>query len=239
VTPAVLDLHGIAKSYGGLRPLRIERLSVTHADRVALLGFDQPMAEVLVNLVTGAALPDRGTVTVFGRRTADIADSEEWLAVLDRFGIVSPRVVLLEGMTAIQNLALPFTLDIEPPAGESLARAEALAREVGLPEASWQHPVGKLDEVSRAYVRLARALALDPALLLLEHASASIDGVREITEFAGRLAAVSAGRRVAVVAMTADRRFAEAFSGRTLRLDPATGTLTESASRTWFRRRFA
>jgi ABC-type polar amino acid transport system ATPase subunit len=238
VTPAVLDLHGISKDYGGLRPLRIEHLSVARGEQVALLGFDQPMAEVFVNLVTGAALPDTGTVAILGRRTADITDGADWLEVLDRFGIVSPRVVLLEGMTAIQNLALPFTLNIEPPSGESLARAEGLAREIGLPEASWQLAVGKLDELSRAYVRLARALALDPALLLLEHPSASIHPSR-IAEFGAQLSTVSTRRAVAAVAMTADRRFADAFSGRTLRLDPASGSLSESASRSWFRRRFA
>ena len=77
---------------------------------------------MLVNLVTGASVADRGVVRVLGRNNADIADGDDWLASLDRFGIVSPRAVLLEGATLEQNLAMPFTLQIDPVEPET-ARA--------------------------------------------------------------------------------------------------------------------
>src|SRR5206468_8505523 len=121
-----------------------------------------------VNLVTGATLPDAGTVSLFGRPTTAISDSADWLAVVDRFGIVSPRAVLLDALTVIQNLAMPFTLEIDPPADDIRDRAVALAAEVGLAEAAWSRPVGDLDAAARARIQLARALALDPAVLLLE-----------------------------------------------------------------------
>ena len=175
MTTPVLELKDVSKSYGGLRPLRIQRLTVSPAECVVILGMDQPMAEVFVNLVTGASLADGGTVAVFGQPTSAIADSTEWLAVVDRFGIVSDRAVMLEGLTVLQNLAVPFTLDIEPPSDESRTRAAALAREVGLAEGEWDKPVGALNGAARADVRLARALALDPAVLLLEHPTAAVD----------------------------------------------------------------
>jgi len=170
---AVLEFTGTSKAYGGLRPLRIAELRVAADDRVALLGFDQPSAEVFVNLATGATLPDAGEVRVFGRPTAAIDDSADWLATVDRFGIVSERAVLLDALTVIQNLAMPFTLEIEPPPADVLARAEGLAREVGLAEESWERPVAQLDAAGWLRVRFGRAIALDPAILLLEHASAS------------------------------------------------------------------
>ena len=46
------------------------------------------------------------------RPTSAITDGDEWLASLDRFGIVSPRAVLIESATIQQNLAMPFTLQI-------------------------------------------------------------------------------------------------------------------------------
>src|SRR5581483_4999910 len=150
----VLHIAGVSKTYGGLRPLRIDELRVSAGDRVALLGLDQAMAEVLVNLITGAAVPDQGALTVFGRPTTAIAGAEEWLAVVDRFGIVSERAVLLEGLTAIQNLSLPFTVEIEPPSAEVRARASALAREAGLSEAEWDAPVGALAALSRTRLRI-------------------------------------------------------------------------------------
>ena len=112
-------------------------------DATAIVGVDQPMAETFVNLATGATLPDRGEVKVFGRPTSSINDSAEWLAIVDRFGIVSERAVLLDALSVIQNLAMPFTLEIEPPPDDVRIRAEQLAREVGLPEASGVRPCGR------------------------------------------------------------------------------------------------
>ena len=51
---------------------------------------------------------------MFGRATTEIADSADWLATVDRFGIVSERVVLLEQFTPLQNIAMSLTLDVEP-----------------------------------------------------------------------------------------------------------------------------
>ena len=140
MSAAVLEFAGTSKVYGGLRPLRIAELRVHAGDSVALLGFDQPTAEVFVNLATGATLPDAGEVSIFGLPTRAIEDSADWLATVDRFGIVSERAVLLDALTVIQNLAMPFTLEIEPPPDAVRLRAEALARDVGLPEASWARP---------------------------------------------------------------------------------------------------
>ena len=105
----------VSKTYGGLRPLANPRaVGRCRAASSALAGFDQTTAEVFVNLVTGATLPEEGTVRVFGRATAEIADSADWLATVDRFGIVSERVVLLEQFTPLQNIAMSLTLDVEP-----------------------------------------------------------------------------------------------------------------------------
>jgi polar amino acid transport system ATP-binding protein len=232
---SVVSLTAISKDYRGLRPLRIQELIVRAGERVALLGFDQPSAEVFVNLLTGAAVPDTGSVLLFGRPTENIADAAEWLAIVDRFGIVSERAVLLEQLTIIQNLALPFTLDIEPPAADVRDKAAMLASEVGLAAEGLGQRVSELDAGGRARVRLGRALALNPAVLLLEHVNAGVPPAasdrlaRDIGELAGT-------RGTAVIAITADERFAEDVAGRVLRLEPATGRLVERR-RGWFRRR--
>ena len=230
----MLVLDGVSRQYGGLRPLRIQQLTVGAGEQVALLGFDQPSAEVFVNLVTGAMLPDVGQVTLFGQPTSAIADSRAWLAIVDRFGIMSERAVLLDQLTVIQNLAMPFTLEIEPPPADVQERAARLASEVGLLEPTCDRPVADLDAAGRARVRLGRALALDPAVLLLEHVSAGLE-----TQVAGRLAATiraaAAARNAATVAITADDRFAAAIAPRVLVHDPATGRLSP-ARRGWFTR---
>jgi predicted ABC-type transport system involved in lysophospholipase L1 biosynthesis ATPase subunit len=233
VTAAVLEFAGVSKDYRGLRPLRIAELLVGAGDRVALLGFDQVSAEVFVNLATGATLPDAGEVRIFGRATHAIDDSADWLATVDRFGIVSERAVLLDGLTVIQNLAMPFTLEIEPPPEDVRVRAEALAREVGLPEAVWSAPVAGLGAAGWLRVRFGRAIALDPAILLLEHASARL-GREEVAALGHEMRAVAAARGIALLAVTADEVFAQAVSARVLTLEPATGRLKEPRRR-WFR----
>jgi ABC-type transporter Mla maintaining outer membrane lipid asymmetry ATPase subunit MlaF len=235
VTQPVLELTDVSKAYGGLRPLRIQQLKVAAGERVSILGFDQPMAEVFVNLVTGATLPDRGTVAAFGRPTSAIVDSAEWLTSVDRFGIVSDRAVLLEGMTVLQNLALPYTLDIEPPADDTRMQAERLAQEVGLPVALWSARIADLDGAARVAVRIARALALDPPILLLEHPTAMVDRAG-VAALGSTIHDVSERRSAAVVALTVDQVFADSLSGRTFQLEPATGRLTERGRNRWFRR---
>lgn len=223
---AVLDLSSVSKQYGGLRPLRIENLTVMAAQQIALLGLDQPTAEVFVNLVTGASLPDTGVVRVFGRQTADIADSADWLSTLDQFGIVSDRAALLGGLSVVQNLAIPFSLEIEPPAADVREHATRLANEVGLPEKTWERPVAELDGASRVRVRLGRALALNPPILLLEHPTVTVS--RQDVAMLGRdVRAVAERRGAAVISVTMDRDFATAVSTKVLTLEPATGRIRE------------
>ena len=229
----VLELFEVSKDYRGLRPLRIDRLVVGEAESIAILGLDLVGAEVFVNLVMGTALPEGGEVKLFGRPTTAIGDSSEWLAAVDRFGIVSQRAVLLDGLSVIQNLAMPFTLNIEPPPADIRDRAAVLARDVGLPESASSQPVAELGAESRARVRLARALALDPAILLLEHPTAEF-APTDVEPFARDVRAVAARRRIAAIAITADDVFARAVADRVLRLDAASGKLIER--RGWFRR---
>ena len=216
----LLELTGVSKDYRGLRPLRIASLTLEAGEHLAIVGLDQVAAEVFVNLVTGATLPDQGEVRLFGRSTAAITDSADWLAVVDRFGIVSRRAVLLDSLSVVQNLAMPFTLEIEPPAEDIRQRAQALAKRAGLPFESLDRPVSELDASGLARVRLGRALALDPAVVILEHATAEVSP-EGVAHFGAQCRALHA----ATIALTADTEFADVSSDRCLTLDPATGRL--------------
>ena len=201
-------------------------------ERVALVGFDQVTAEILVNLVTGASLPDRGTIRLFGRATADIVDSADWLTVVDRVGIVSRRAVLLDALTVVQNLAMPYTLEVEPPSEDIRERAIGLAREVGLAEPALDRPIAELKPADVFRARLARAIALDPGVLLFEHPTAEVPP-GDTVEVGERCRDVAEKRRIAMIVLTADRGFASAAASRVLRWDPATGQLAPEG---WFSR---
>jgi ABC-type polar amino acid transport system ATPase subunit len=222
----VLELSSVSKQYGALRPLRLDGLKIAVGEHVALMGLDQPAAEVFINLVTGASLPDTGTVRVVGRSTAEIADSSDWLSTLDRFGIVSDRAVLLDPLSSVQNLAMPFSLEIEPPPPEIREQAIGLAREVGLAEHAWDRSVAELSPVDRVRLRVARALALNPPIVVFEHASATVSRA-DVTPLGRDIRAALARRGAAGIALTMDREFAAAVATRILTLEPATGRCTE------------
>ncbi len=238
---AVLDISGVQKGYQTLRPLRLAALTIAPGERVAITGLDAGAAEVLVNLVTGASLPDQGVIRVLGRQTAEIAGADEWLASLDRFGIVSDRGVLLEGATVEQNLAMPFTLQIDPVPQDTLDRVAALARDVGIhrvPEPagtkSWlQWVTGEVPPEIRARMHVARAIALEPALLLFEHPTAQLaEGAR--AAFAEDVVSVADARQLAALIITQDDAFARSAAHRVYRLEAATGAL-KPVRRGWFR----
>ncbi len=232
---SVIQIAKLQKNYGALRPLRILELKVKEGERVAVGGLDGPAAEVMVNLVTGATLPDEGTVHTFGSSTGAISDADAWLASLDRFGIVSPRAVLLEGSTLQQNLALPFTLELDPIPADVAAKVAALASECGIAVEHLSRMGGEVPAHLRARIHLARALALNPELLLIEHPTAQVDEA-DRPALARDFADALNGRKTAALILTLDVGFAEGVAHRSLTLQPATGALVAwKVKRGWFR----
>jgi ABC-type methionine transport system ATPase subunit len=229
----VVRLRNVVKDYKGLRPLRIETLDVHAGQLIALVGLDQVMAEVLVDLITAAIVPDAGDVIVFGQRTDAIADRNAWLETLDRFGLLTERAVLLDQLTVEQNLALPFSLALDDLTDPVRERVTDLAAEVGL-EASLAQQTGSLEAPQRLRVRLGRALALGPRVLLAEHPNATLDD-GEQRAFAADLIRIAKGRGTASLVLTANQDFARAAADDVLVLQPATGVLKPSSGwRRWF-----
>jgi ABC-type transporter Mla maintaining outer membrane lipid asymmetry ATPase subunit MlaF len=227
-----LELTGVVKDYRGLRPLRVADLVVEPGDRVALAGLDRAAAEVFVDLVNGALLPDAGVVRVLGRSTADITEGDDWLTWLDAFGILTQRAVLLESSTLAQNLALPLSLDIDPMPADLRATVEGLAGEVDLPIERLDRPIGDATPAVRLRAHLAKALALGPKVLLLEHPTVTLDPA-DVRAFAETVARVATARALTVVALTEDAGFADVVATRAYKLNGATGALT--STRGWRR----
>ena len=232
-TPAI-HIRDVQMDYRALRPLRVRELDVVEGESIALLGFDRAAAEVFVNLLTAATVPDTGQIEIFGRPTADIQDAALWLSSLDCFGIVSERQVLLDNMTVEENLTMPLTMALHDVDSAMRTKVAAIAEEVGLSSDQLRQPVAALSPGSRLRVRLGRALAPEPRILLSEHPNALLDA-GDVARFAAEYARIVRRRGIVSIALTADTAFASVIARRVLTLQPATGELKPLST---FRRLF-
>jgi ABC-type transporter Mla maintaining outer membrane lipid asymmetry ATPase subunit MlaF len=230
----VVRLRGVTKDYRGLRPLRITELDIHAGQSVALVGLDGAMAEVLVDLITGAALPDSGEIVAFGRRTSDIVNVDDWMSTLDAVGLLTDRAALVDRFTVEQNLALPFSVAIDDMPSDVRARVRHLARELEIGEAILEQPAGAVAPDVRARIRLGRALALGPRVMLAEHPNATLSR-EDAGVFAALVARIIASRGIASVTLTADRGFAQGVAREVLEFDAATGVFKPMRRwRRWF-----
>jgi lipoprotein-releasing system ATP-binding protein len=224
VSESLLGISNLVKDYKALRPLRIKSLNVAPGDTLAVAGIDALAAETFVHLVTGASLPDTGDVALFGQNTRTIADRDAWLQLLDGVGMVTSRGIVIGMFTVLQNIAMSFTLEVDPIDPEVLPKATALAAEVGLDPSDFDVAAGSARPDAHMRIHLARALALGPRLLIAEHPSASLP--REtVGAFGTDLARVARARGLALLLLTADDELAKAVGGQRLELVAATGEL--------------
>lgn len=224
----LISFTNVERDYHGLRPLRVRAFNLRQGETVAIVGMDREPAEAFINLVSGATLPDAGTVETLGQPTANVTNNEEWLDLLDQVGILSERSVVLGEMTTAQNLAMSFSLDVFELSDDLQARVAALATEVGLTREMMNERAGGLSALMRARLRLARAVATSPRVLLAEHPNALVEEP-VVEAFGEDIARVVAGRRMAAVIVTANRSFAKKVASTILVHNPATGDLTPAS----------
>ncbi len=170
-----------------VRALRGANLVVPSGDFVALMGPSGCGKSTLLNLVAGLDVADEGTITVAGELVTGRTEDE--LSQLRRrhIGIVFQFFNLLEGMTVLENVALPAVI-----AGRKRKMAETRARDLldllGIGDKAGTVP-GMLSGGQRQRLAIARALANEPTLLLADEPTGALDseGGQEVIELLSRL----------------------------------------------------
>ena len=186
-----LAVRGVRKTFEAenapVRALRGVSLTVAEGEFVALMGPSGCGKSTLLNLVAGLDTPDEGDITVAGEPVT--GRSEDELARMRRrhVGLVFQFFNLLEGMTVLENVALPAII-----AGRKRKIAEARARDLldllGIGDKAAAVP-GVLSGGQRQRLAIARALANDPTLLLADEPTGALDseGGDEVIELMRRL----------------------------------------------------
>jgi ABC-type polar amino acid transport system ATPase subunit len=112
------------------------------------------------------------------------------------------------------------------------AQVESLAAEVGLPAERLDRPIGDAPPGVRLGTHLAKALALGPRVVLLEHPTVTLEPA-DVRPFAETVRRIAAARRLTLVALTEDGVFADLVATRAYKLNGGTGALT--STRGWRR----
>jgi putative ABC transport system ATP-binding protein len=170
-----------------VRALRGASLTVPSGDFIALMGPSGCGKSTLLNLIAGLDVADEGTITVAGEMVTGRTEDE--LSQLRRrhIGIVFQFFNLLEGMTVLENVALPAVI-----AGRKRKAAETRARDLldllAIGDKAGTVP-GMLSGGQRQRLAIARALANDPTLLLADEPTGALDseGGLEVIELLSRL----------------------------------------------------
>jgi putative ABC transport system ATP-binding protein len=185
-----------------VRALRGVDLDVQRGEFVAVMGPSGCGKSTLLNVVAGLDTIDEGTIEVAGERVS--GRDEDWLARFRRHhvGIVFQFFNLLDGVSALDNIALPGVLGgLRRPAAES--RARDLLDLLGLGDRAQQVPA-VLSGGQRQRLAIARALVNEPTLLLADEPTGALDteGGLEVLELFRRLHAD--GQTIVMVTHSAD-----------------------------------
>lgn len=185
----VISIRGVSAAYGDARVLDRVDLDVYRGEIVALLGGSGSGKTTLLRQVLGLAKPESGTIQISG---VDVTTcpAADLTAVRRRIGVAFQEAALFNSLTVQENAALPLQ-ELTPLADSIVALMVWMKLEaVGLAGAARLYP-RELSGGMRKRAAIARAIALDPEILVLDEPSAGLDpiiaaGVDELIVFLKR-----------------------------------------------------
>ncbi len=170
---AVVEARSVTRRFGDAVILRDVTFRVPRGGLVAVTGRSGGGKSTLLKLLAGLDRPTSGEVLIEGRDISSLDDDAMSDVRLRRIGLVLQAANLLPDLTVIENVRLPLAL-AGRPRGEGLERATELLRLVGMESHAAKRPsVLSGGEMQRTAI--ARALANDPAVILADEPTGSLD----------------------------------------------------------------
>ena len=169
----MIEINNITKSFGSLQVLKGISLHIDKGEVVSIVGPSGAGKTTLLQIIGTLDAPDTGTVRVDGIDTTTLSQNKLSDFRNQHLGFVFQFHQLLPEFTAIENIMIPAYI-----AGrsnkEAKARAEELLQFMGLTNRA-QHKPAELSGGEKQRVAVARALVNNPAVILADEPSGSLD----------------------------------------------------------------
>lgn len=171
----MLRLESVTLAYGDFTVLRDISLVVKKGQVVAMMGGSGSGKTTLLRAATGQMKARTGQVEVFGQNLAHIS-RQDLMSLRQRMGVLFQQGALFTDLNVFENVAFPLREHLHIPASELLARVLSKLEAVGLKAAAHL----KVSEISGGMARrvaLARAVILEPELVLYDEPFAGLDPI--------------------------------------------------------------
>lgn len=173
---SLIELRHLRRSFGMQIVLNDVSLSIERGQSLVIIGASGSGKSVMLKHIVGLLKPQAGEVYFDGIRI-DTLPERDLIAIRQRFGFLFQMGALFDSLNVHDNVAFPLTEHTrKSPAEVDRIVAEKL-RMVGLPEVASKMP-GELSGGQKKRVALARAIALDPEVVLYDEPTTGLDPIR-------------------------------------------------------------
>jgi phospholipid/cholesterol/gamma-HCH transport system ATP-binding protein len=169
----VLVVRGLAKRYHGRRVLDDLDFDLRHDECLVVLGRSGSGKSVMLRHLNGLEQPDAGSIRIGGLEMVGL-DEHELAPIRRHVAMLFQSGALFDSMTVAENIGFPFVVQGELGPEEIAAKVVELLGKVGLPGIESKLPAD-LSGGMRKRVALARALALEPRVLLFDEPTTGLD----------------------------------------------------------------
>ena len=173
---SLIEFRKVSKRFGRLLVLDHIDLQVREGESLVVIGASGSGKSVMLKHMVGLLRPDSGQVWFDGRRTDDLPELQ-FVDVRKQFGFLFQMGALFDSMNVEDNIGFPLIEHTSKSPREISCVVDEKLAMVGLPEVRKKMPA-ELSGGQRKRVALARAIALDPRVILYDEPTTGLDPVR-------------------------------------------------------------